>query len=142
MANFPRPQRITGNTITRPADTTVYADQDLVANSATAGSVTPFTFSGVVRNVGYRAIVRRVGLLASQVLLANGTFRLHLFTALPTVTNGDNGALDAASNGSSYIGWYEVVLSLLATGTGTFGWSSDVASVAQAPASFISVNST
>ena len=32
-------------TLTRPADTTAYASGDLVANSTTAGSVTPLTFN-------------------------------------------------------------------------------------------------
>lgn len=117
-----RTKLITGNTITRPADTTAYADLDLVANSVTAGSVTPFTFSAVARAVGYRSRILRAGLLVSQALLANGTFRLHLFTSLPTVTNGDNAALNLATNLSTYIGYQEIVLSAIGTGLGAMGW--------------------
>lgn len=117
-----RTKLITGTTITRPADITAYADKDLVANSVTAGSVTPFVFSNVARGQGYRSRILRAGLLVSQALLANGTFRLHLFSSLPTVTNGDNGALDIASNLASWLGYQEIVLSVIGTGQGAFGW--------------------
>lgn len=139
---YPRPKLITASAFTRPADTTTYTSLDLVANSATAGSVVPITFAGVVRATGYRAKINRAGPLKSQALIANGTFRLHLFSALPTVTAGDNGALDVATNLAAYLGWFEIVTNLLGTAQGTFGWSSEVASVAQSKPSFLSSNST
>jgi hypothetical protein len=121
-----RTKLITGNTITRPADTTAYASGDLVANSTTAGSVTPFTFSAVARAVGYRSRILRTGLLVSQALLTNGTFRMHYFSSLPTVTNGDNGALDVATNLSTYLGYHEIILSALGTGQGAHGWGTGI----------------
>jgi len=42
---------------TRPANTTAYADGDLVANSATAASVVPLTFTSS-RVVGHGTIAR------------------------------------------------------------------------------------
>lgn len=120
---FPRPAaNIVSNSITRPADTTAYASGDLVANSTTAGSVTPFTFAAVAQQAGHRIRISKVGVLASQVLLANGSFRVHFFKELPTVTNGDNGALALATKLTSWLGYADVALNLNGTGVGSFGW--------------------
>lgn len=84
-------KRTTSQTITRPADTTAYADLDLVANSTTPGSVTPFVWEprgGYAQMRVQSAIVNK-----STGTTANGSFRLWLFTTLPTVANGDNSAL-------------------------------------------------
>lgn len=129
-----RLKTLTSQVITRPADTTAYASGDLVANSTVAASVTPFKFTGVSRSVGYKSRIERIGLFTSQALLANGTFRVHLFGKAPTVTNGDNGALDVASNLDAYLGWFELVLGIIGTGQGAYGYSSRVASNAQADA--------
>lgn len=136
-----RTKTITSQTITRPSNTTAYADLDLVANSATAGSVTPFIFLNVARAVGYRARILRAGLFTSQALLANGTFRMHLFSALPTVTNGDNAAFDVASNLSAYLGFQEIVLGVLGTGQGAFGWGTVGLGNTSGPMHFQSTNS-
>ncbi len=77
------------NSFTRPADTTAYANGDLVANSTTAGSVVPVSFNigrGGVKIVGAR-------ISKSNTTITNGTFTLHLFGSSPTVANGDNGAI-------------------------------------------------
>jgi hypothetical protein len=81
---------------TRPANTTAYADGDLVANSATAASVVPLTFT-TSRVVG-QGTIARVRLYKSNPSATNANFTLHLFTSDPGVpTNGDNGALGIAS---------------------------------------------
>lgn len=72
--------------ITRPADTTAYAVADLIANSTTAGSVTPFSF--VLPAMGQ---LRSVRFHSTNTTTFNA--RLWLLSASPTVTNGDNGAL-------------------------------------------------
>lgn len=79
-------------TFTRPADTTAYAIGDLVANSVTAGAVVPMTFQ--LDNSFPMAQFRltRARLYKNGVAVTNATFRLQLYQALPTVTNGDNGA--------------------------------------------------
>lgn len=80
----------TSDSFTRPANTTAYADTDLVANSTTAGSVVPLTF-----NVG-RGGIKIVGIRinkSDETDVANATFTLHLFGSSPTVANGDNGTL-------------------------------------------------
>ena len=76
---------------TRPANTTAYAAGQLMANSTTAGSVTPlsWTFARVNGGNGY---VRRFRMTLSSKSITNTSFRLHLYTVSPTVTNGDGGA--------------------------------------------------
>ena len=86
--------------MTRPADTTAYASGDLVANSTTAGSVTPLAFGdgpGVIR-------VRRFLMRTSNSTVTNKNYTLYLFASRPTVTNGDNGAFAVTdANGGSSI---------------------------------------
>lgn len=77
---------------TRPADTTAYASGDLVANCVTAGSVAPIAIEAArVRGGAARILAARLAKSGSS--LTNASFRVHLMTALPAVTNGDNGAL-------------------------------------------------
>lgn len=78
--------------MTRPADTTAYAAGDLVANSTTAGSVVPLTFS-LASTAGACGQIVKAKLYKQSASLTNASFRLHLFRALPSVTNGDNGIL-------------------------------------------------
>lgn len=77
------------DTFTRPADTTAYTIGDLVANSTTAGSVVPLKFN--IGPGGFRIQGARVGKSDSTITLA--TFSLHLHESIPTLVNGDNGAL-------------------------------------------------
>jgi len=133
MVYFPKPQLvIASNVITRPNDANAYAVGDLVANSVTAGSVTPFVFQNVVRQTGYKSQVRRLGIQASQALAgALAAFRVHLFGAAPTVTNGDNGAIDVASNMAAHIGYYDVSLVMTGTGQGAIGWGGSASGVGE-----------
>lgn len=89
-------------TFTRPADTTAYASGDLIANSTTAGSVTPVAIS-VARVAAGSFLINRVRLSKSGTGVTGASFRVHLFNALPTVANGDNGAL-LTSGRAGYIG--------------------------------------
>lgn len=89
---------------TRPADTSVYAIGDLVANSTTGTSVVPMQFSlGNSFGVGsYR--MTRCRLVKSGVVVTNATFRVHLYqVAAPTFVAGagDN----AAWNGTGAANW-------------------------------------
>lgn len=86
---------------TRPADVTAYAANDLVANSTTAGSVTPMEFAA--DQVAGNGIVRRATLHKSTATATLASFTLHLFTVAPVVTNGDNGAF-AVSTAENYVG--------------------------------------
>lgn len=87
--------------ITRPADTTAYAIADLVANSTTAGSVTPFSWQQ--RGSLTDSFVNRIILHKSTTSVTSASFRMHLFSATKAVTNGDNGAF-APTTVSNWIG--------------------------------------
>lgn len=89
---------------TRPADTTAYASGDLVANSTTAGSVTPLAFQ--LPRGAVAAKIWRVGILRSSTSITNAAFRLHIYKDSPTVANGDNGALSSITAG--YEGFIDV----------------------------------
>jgi len=82
------------SSFTRPNDTTAYGSGDLVANSTTAGSVSPltFTFPG-------NAAISRVKLKKSGATPTNANFTLHLYQNSPTVTNGDNGSFASTESG-------------------------------------------
>lgn len=84
---------------TRPSDTTAYTSGDLVANSTTAGSVTPMTF-----NIGYGQAFKiyQARIKFNSATVTNGKFLIHLYGSSPTCTNGDNGAW--LTTESSYLG--------------------------------------
>jgi hypothetical protein len=94
-----------GNTITRPNDSTPYTANDAVANSTTAGSVTPFAFA--ISDVNDAPVAIR-----SATLVINGTaagtaaanFRLHIFRNSPTATAGDNVPFTYPAIASEYLG--------------------------------------
>jgi len=94
---------------TRPADTTAYAAGDLVANSVTAGSVTPLEFRCGMVGRG-RGRVTNARILKGAASVTNATFLVHLFGSSPTVNNGDNGAFSAVSL-SDYLGSIAVDMS-------------------------------
>jgi hypothetical protein len=81
---------------TRPANTTAYVAGYLVANSTTAGSVTPLTFTSAVRAAGDCVRIEIARLTASSGAITNGAFRLYVFNSAPTVTVGDGAAFDAS----------------------------------------------
>jgi len=100
---------IAGSTITRPADTTPYASGDLLANSASAGSVVAGTFAGTVSAAGGFIRVETIRLQKSGTGVTGGSFRIHLFSATPgTVINGDNGVFSMPRAG--YVGAVDVTV--------------------------------
>jgi hypothetical protein len=104
---------------TRPADTTAYASGDLVANSATAGSVTPMQFILPSQRGGHIHL-HRVRLRKSDASVTNASFRVHFFTSSPVFTNGDNGAF-VADNPDDYLGSIDVSTAL-AFASDAAGW--------------------
>jgi hypothetical protein len=78
------------DTFTRPANTTAYAQGDLIANDATAVDVVPLQFG--TTGSSWRA-VRQARLHKTSTTTTGADYRLWLLNADPTVTNGDNGAL-------------------------------------------------
>jgi len=106
-------------TVTRPADTAVYAAGDLVANSTTAGSVVPLSFATAALSSGGTFLVRKVRLSKTSVTTSGASFRLWLFTTTPTIaTTGDNGVFATVVSGAAgFIGTATVsAMSALADG--------------------------
>jgi hypothetical protein len=105
---------------TRPSDTTAYASGDLVANSTTAGSVTPLTLT-LTNPAQVQTNIVRCRLSKSGTTPTNANFRVHLYTASPTVANGDNGAW-SSSKAANYLGYIDVA-SMLAFTDGCTGFA-------------------
>ena len=91
--------------VTRPADTNAYAVGDLIANSTTAGSVTPMALA-VGRVAQGTGMLRRVRLKVNDTAWANGTVRVHIYKNSPTCANGDNGVWSTSE--SEYLGSCDV----------------------------------
>jgi hypothetical protein len=102
---------------TRPADTTAYGSGDLVANSTTAGSVTPMSIALPGRT---NATVKRVRLVKSGTSATNAAFRVHFYGASPTVANGDNGAW-SSSQAATYFGSIDVTVLAFSDGCAAAG---------------------
>lgn len=101
------PFRLVPANFTRPNDTTPYASGDLVADSTTAGSVTPLSWN-VHRSPSGSIRINRVKVKKSGAVITNASFRLHLYASAPTVANGDNGAWSSIEAG--YLGFVDVVV--------------------------------
>jgi len=113
------------SSFSRPADTTAYTIGDLVANSATAGSVVPMVFTTSKLGAG-RGVIRRARLFKDNEAVTAASFNLHLFATSPTVTNGDNGAL-AVDTSRYFLGTVAVDAS-----TGAFVTTTDLIKAAAA----------
>lgn len=99
---------ISSANFTRPSDTTAYASGDLVANSTTAGSVVPMTFTMRPENRG--TMIRRVRIKKSGTSVTSASFRLHIYrTASITCANGDNGAW-STDGVAGYVGSIDVTV--------------------------------
>lgn len=94
-------------TVTRPADTTAYASGDLIANSVTAGSVTPMALT-ISRANDKGFAIFRVRLSKTNTSITNANFRAHFYRTIPTVTNGDNGVW--LSTNSNYMGCFDITM--------------------------------
>lgn len=79
------------DSFTRPANTTAYGANDLVANSTTAGSVVPLSFKVPV-GMGKAYKIIELHIEKTGTTTANAQFTAHFYTASPTAANGDNGA--------------------------------------------------
>lgn len=100
-------------TFSRPADTTAYASGDLVANSTTAGSVTPMEFT-VGRQTDLGATILRARVKVEDAAWKNASLCLHLFRDAPICSVGDNGAFNSSETlqctEAGYLGVIELTL--------------------------------
>lgn len=101
---------IVGATFTTPAGTTAYADNDLIANSGTAGSVTPLDFTTACRVPNGKGMIRRGRVKTVDSGMAGKSAWLNLYQDSPTVANGDNGAL--SSTESNFLGRISVLFDM------------------------------
>ena len=91
-------------TFTRPADITAYTAGDLVANSTSAGSVVPLSWTVFPSRDG-GGWVKAVRLRIDKSDVANAQFRVHLYSAIPTFTSaGDNSAFSTVV-ATGYTAW-------------------------------------
>jgi hypothetical protein len=88
----------TCTTLTNPGTGGTYSSGDLVANSATAGSVTPLSCV-VARYTSGPITITKARILTSTTGVTNASFRVHAYTASPTVTNGNDGAFLSTASG-------------------------------------------
>lgn len=92
---------------TRPANTTAYVSGQLVANSVTAGSVVPLSWTAA-RVAAGNFFIRRVRLYTSSTSITTANFRVHFYTASPTIANGDGAAWSTTTSG--YVGSMDVAV--------------------------------
>ena len=106
-------------TLTRPANVTAYAANALIANSVTAGAVVPMAFKldNSFPMGQYRCT--RARLYKNGNVVTNANFRLHLYQALPVMTNGDGGAW-LTTGAADWLGNIDVA-SMLAFSDGAAG---------------------
>jgi hypothetical protein len=93
---------VVGGSFNRLANATPYANGQLVANSAAAGSVAPIACAVARKNAG-TGVVTGARLSKSGASLTNASFRVHLFKTSPTSTVGDAGTFAGAVNGVAAI---------------------------------------
>lgn len=84
---------VTKSNFFRPANTTAYADNDLVANDVDAADVVPLIFSMARLHSG-RGSIKRVRFWKDSATATAAIFTLHLFESDPSVNVGDNAQLD------------------------------------------------
>jgi len=92
-----------------PNSSATYDIGDLIADSATAGSVTPLSFAGVARVAAGAASIIKARLSKTGTGIVGASFVLHLYSASPTVTNGDTGAWQS-NQAANYLGAFEFSL--------------------------------
>jgi hypothetical protein len=90
------------STLTRPDNTTAYAQNDLIADNATANSIIVPSLSLPPR----RPLELLGGFLSTNLTTGFTTFAGHvdLWDAAPTFTNGDNGAYAVATGAANWVG--------------------------------------
>src|ERR1700730_14367879 len=95
------------STLTRPANTTAYAANQLIASSTTAGSVVVHSFS--IATGG--AILSRLRLRTNATSGWGGVnLSINLWSAAPTYTNGNGGAYAAATGSADWLANFLVSL--------------------------------
>jgi hypothetical protein len=109
------------STLTRPANTTAYAQNNLVASSVTAGSVTVPSVTAARVTAG-SAMLRRFRLTTNKTSGWDGTtFTVRFWSVAPTYANGDGGAYSVSTGAANYLGSANVTLSQFGDGATGIG---------------------
>lgn len=100
-------------TLTRPANTTAYAQGDLIADSTSAAAATEI--EDAVRAAGESFRWEGARLKSSNTGAKGKTFRAYLWSAVPTLSVHDNGAFNASqtlavSDVASLVGYIDITL--------------------------------
>lgn len=104
------------STLTRPANTTAYSQNDVISSNTTAGSVVVPSVTAA-RVAAGSFMVRRVRLTTNVTTgWSAASLAVRLWTAAPTYTNGDNGAYAVATGAAGYLGSFTVSLEQFADG--------------------------
>jgi hypothetical protein len=103
------PAGVASANFTTPASNAAYSVGDLVANSATAGLVTPLVFA-IARASDKSVVIPRVRVKTTDAAFAAATVRLHIFENSPTLTVGDNGVFAGGCTESKYLGFCDIIL--------------------------------
>jgi hypothetical protein len=99
----------TSNTITRTADTNVYANNDVIGSAT--GSTAAFTLSNIGPSTGGEVMLTSVSLEidASAIISGETSYRLYLYNITPPSALGDNTAWDLPSGDrSSFLGYIDL----------------------------------
>lgn len=86
---------VVGSTVTRPANTTAYAANDAVSDNATAGSVTPITFTLADFN-DMPLTLTRCRIHTTDTGFVAASFAIYLYQTDPTASSGVVGGDNAA----------------------------------------------
>lgn len=99
------------STLTMTSSTTAYSANQLIASSATAGSIVNPSFS--ILNAAGGAAIPRVRLSSNDTTStawAGVTLQVDLWTASPTWTNGDRGTWLPATGSASHVASYSCTM--------------------------------
>ena len=98
----------------RPANVLAYAAGQLVANNTVAASVAPLQFAVGRNALGLGGQIRRIRMRKTSAALTGASFRLHLYTSSPTVSNGDGGTW-LSNQAATYVGSLDVTMDVAFT---------------------------
>lgn len=102
-------------TLTRPADTSAYAQNDLIASSTTAASVS-VPYVNAARATENSGTIIRGRLYTNATSGWSTTFAVNLWKTAPTYTNGDNGVYAVATGAAGFLGAMPFTLTQVADG--------------------------
>ena len=122
------------STLTMTSSTTAYSAGQLIASSATAGSIVVPYFS--IINGGGGALIPRLRLSTNDTTSTawGGVFiQVDLWSAAPTFTNGDRGTWSPATGTASHLGAYSCTMSA-EYGDGAYAECSPAVGTVSAPA--------